>query len=449
MNKEYRVSCDLFTIPYKKNFSILYAPKIGYLCKANNDVINLLSNLNKIDSGHLNDKQSGVLKHLEENGVLNGSVEPDVRKARQNIFIPTRVTLFPTNQCNLRCIYCYASAGEHPPVTMKWNYVVAVIETIITNAKMVGDNSISIGFHGGGEPLLPWNFIKKVTSFAKQESRKNNLNLSIYSATNGLLSEKQLEWITEQFSDLNISFDGLPHVQDYHRPLPGGQGSFKFIDRTFKFLDSKGFNYGIRSTFSDYNIDLMEESYNFIIQHYHPKTIHFEPVFQCGRCKTNDRFNINLEKFAHYFKKIDERNIDKNIRFTYSGCRVETLTDSFCGVARDGFSITPDGYITACFETTSIEDPKSEYFFYGKIDENGKININEERRDYLHHLTVENLNYCKDCFAKWHCAGDCAAKLGHNNLHGNRGHERCLLNRQMVKDKLISILETHANNHVN
>jgi uncharacterized protein len=442
MIEEYRISCDLFTIPHKKDFTILYAPKIGYLCEANNDVINLLSNLNRIESGQLNEKQYNILKHLEENGVINGTTEPEIKKVHQNIFAPTRVTLFSTNQCNLRCIYCYASAGEHQPIVMKWNYAVTAIDTIIKNAVNTGDKYISIGFHGGGEPLLPWSFVKKVTGYAKEESKKNNLHVNIYSATNGLLSEKQLEWITEHFSDLNISFDGLPHVQDYHRPMPDGKGSFKFIDRTFKFLDHKGFNYGIRSTFSDYNIDLMEESYDFIMDNYHPRTIHFEPVFQCGRCKTNGQFDINLEKFAHYFKKIDLKNVGKGMRFTYSGCRVETLTDSFCGVARDGFSITPDGHITACFETTSIEDPKSKYFFYGKIDENRTITINEERRTYLHHLTVDNLSYCQDCFAKWHCAGDCVAKLGHDDLHGERGHDRCLLNRQMVKDKLVSILTT-------
>jgi uncharacterized protein len=440
MSKSFRISSDLFTIPHEGDISILYAPKLGYLIRANKDVINLLADLPKIDSDLLNEKQRKVLQHLEEHGILNGPSEPETGKNGQDAFAPTRVTLFPTNQCNLRCIYCYASAGEHPPVTMNWIYAVSAIETVIKNALNTGDKNISVGFHGGGEPLLPWNFIKKVTGYVQEECRKNNLNVSIYSATNGLLSEKQLEWITGHFSDLNISFDGLPHVQDYHRPLPNGRGSFKYVDRTFRFLDNKGFNYGIRSTFSDYNIDLMEESYDFIVAHYHPRTIHFEPVFQCGRCKTSGQFDTNLEKFARYFKKIDDKHGDKKVRFTYSGCRVETLADSFCGVARDGFSITPDGHITACFETTSLEDPKSRYFFYGKIDENRNINIDEEKRNYLHHLTVDNIRYCKDCFAKWHCAGDCAAKLGHDDLHGDRGHDRCLLNRRMVKDKLVSML---------
>jgi len=444
MDKTFHITCDLFTIPLEDGKSILYAPRAGFLCKANQQVVNLLSAIDKIAPGSLNEKQIQVLDKLEENGILNGSKEAVVQKTLPEEFIPTRVTLFTTNQCNLRCIYCYASAGERNPNSMDWHFAVTAIDTVIRNALKSGDNSISIGFHGGGEPLFPWTFIKKVTSYAERESRLNKLNLAVYSATNGLLSEKQLDWIVDHFCDLNISFDGLPHVQDHHRPLPDGQGSFKYIDRTFRYLDKKGFNYGIRSTFSEYNIDLMEECYDFIIKNYNPRTIHFEPVFQCGRCKTSDKFEVNPEKFARYYKSIDQKNTGKNIRFTYSGCRIETLTDSFCGVTRDGFSITPDGDITACFETTSAEDPKSKHFFYGKIDDNGQIIIDENKRKYLHNLTVDNLMYCKDCFAKWHCAGDCAAKLGHDDFLGRRGHERCLLNRQMVKDKLISILNTNG-----
>jgi sulfatase maturation enzyme AslB (radical SAM superfamily) len=208
---------------------------------------------------------------------------------------------------------------------MKWHYAVSAVNTIIENALKSGAGSISIGFHGGGEPLLPWTFIKRITGYAETESRKNNLKLAVYSATNGLLSEKQLEWITEHFCDLNISFDGLPHIQDHHRPLPDGKGSFKFIDRTFKYLDKKKFNYGIRSTFTEHNIDLMEDSYDFIINNYNPRTIHFEPVFQCGRCRTDKKFEVNLEKFAKYFQKIDEKNSNRKVRFTYSGCGLKHL----------------------------------------------------------------------------------------------------------------------------
>lgn len=448
MSKEYQVTCDLFTIPLADDKAILYAPRVGFICEANSDVLNLLASINELKQDRLNAKQKYVLNQLVTNGVLNGSQELDIKKYNPGKYAPTTVTLFPTNQCNLRCIYCYASAGECKPLDMEWHYAESAITTIIRNAINVGINNITVGFHGGGEPLLRWNFIKEVVHYAEQECHNNKLKLTTYAATNGLLSEKQLDWITKHFSNLNISFDGLPRVQDHNRPLPNGEGSYKFIEKTLKFLDKKGFSYGIRSTFSDYNVDLMEESYDFIVSNFNPRTIHFEPVFNCGRCKTSNKFDINLEKFAQSFQEIEAKHRNNKTRFIYSGCRVETLTNSFCGVARDSFTITPEGFITSCFEITTSDDPRSEYLYYGKIDKEGNVVIDENRRKYLHNLTVENLAYCKDCFAKWHCAGDCVAKIGHGEFYGERGHDRCILNRQMMKDRLVSILKTNSNKHI-
>jgi uncharacterized protein len=441
MSKDYQVTCDLFTVPYNQEEKLLYAPRIGFLCLANKDLLDMLASIDTIDSKNINDTQKEVLDYLSEKGVINGEEEKSLHKKYPEKFSPVQVTLFPTTQCNLRCRYCYASAGETKAITMDWRYAVSALDAVIRNAKELGQQQISLGFHGGGEPLFPWRFIQRVVRYAEEESKKNELGLTVYAATNGLLSEKQLAWIVQHFSNLNISFDGLPRVQDYHRPLPGGQGSFKHLDNTFKFLDKHKFNYGIRSTISEYNIDLMEESIDFIAENYHPVTVHFEPVFQCGRCKTDDEYQVSLSKFADHYEKCEEKSRKHGFRFTYSGCRVESLSNTFCGIACDSFSVTPDGYITSCFETTTLDDDKSGAFFIGKINDHGELEVDEKKRSFLHSLTVENLDYCKDCYAKWHCAGDCVAKLGHNDFQGERGHERCELNRKLVANKLIKLID--------
>ena len=441
MSKEYRITTDLFTIPYKKDQHLVYAPKIGFLCTGNKALVDLLAKINGSTSDNFIKEDVETLEYLEKNKILNGPKEPAISIACSEKFTPVTVTLFPTNQCNLRCKYCYASAGEKMPLVMDWHYAVSAIDRLVENAKSLNVRQINVGFHGGGEPLFPWALIKRIVSYAEEQAKQNDLKLAVYSATNGLLSEQQLEWILEHFVNLNISFDGLPHVQDYHRPLPDGQGSFKFVDRTLKLLDKHNFNYGIRSTISEYNIDLMEESLDYIINNYKAKNNHFEPVFQCGRCKTNSEYNVNMDKFAESFQKCKEKARELGVRFIYSGCRVETLSNSFCGVACDNFAVTPDGYLTPCFETTSLEDPKSEALFFGKINELGEVIIDEEKRKFLHSLTVENVDYCKNCFAKWHCGGECVAKLEHNDYLGARGHDRCQLNRKLVANELIQLIE--------
>ena len=441
MDTKYEVTCDLFTLPIDDENQILYAPRLGFISTVNHDLMNLLAGLDTLDLETLNQEQRATLEYLAKKNVLNGSGEADVVTPFQQKYEPTMVTLFPTNQCNLRCKYCYASAGDMKPLTMDWYFGTHAIDTVIKNLKEKGSVSMPLAFHGGGEPLLPWDFVKRTVEYAEEQTEKAGLKLSVFSATNGLLSITQLDWIIKHFASLNISFDGLPYVQDYHRPLPNGKGSFEFVNRTMKYLDDHNFNYGVRSTISSFNVDAMEESLDFICQNYKTKMVHFEPLFYCGRCKTNNSLSPNMEKFSVNFKKCDLKAKQYGIAFMYSGCRIDCLTSSFCGATKDNFSVTPDGYVTTCYEVTSKDDPKSEVMFIGKIREDGELEIDESKRKYLHSLTVNNLEYCKDCFAKWHCGGECIAKLGHTDYLGPRGHDRCQLNRHLVMSRLVNLVK--------
>ncbi len=439
-NTTYQVTADLFSIPYRENY-ILYAPRAGFACVANRDLVNLLAGLEQVDPATLNQEQKGALDYLCRKGIVNGSDELNCLKVFPEKYAPVQVTLFPTNQCNLKCKYCYASAGDFKPVTMDWHYAVAAVEQVIRNMKEQGLTYFSLGFHGGGEPLYPWRFIQRVVTYVEERCAQEGFKPAFFSATNGVLSEKQLEWIVKHFVSLNISFDGLPHIQDLHRPFENGKGSFEFVDRAMRYLDEKGFNYGIRSTISAHNVDLMRESIAYIGANYKAKTVHFEPLFYCGRCKTDEDLKPDIQKFAANFLLCEPDCKNYDFAFTYSGCRIENLSSSFCGVSMDNFSVTPDGYITTCYEVTTRDDPKAETFFIGRIGADGQLIIDETKRRFLHSLTVDKLDFCRNCFAKWHCAGECAAKLGHEDYTGKRGHDRCELNRQLVKSRLIGLIE--------
>jgi len=441
LETNYKITCDLFSLPYDDFNQILYAPRLGFISIVNNDLVNLLADVETLDVQILNQEQKAALDYLHKKNLLNGSSEMNIVSPTLIEYEPTMLTLFPTNQCNLRCKYCYASAGDFKPLTMDWFYATNAIDTLINNVKKRGSKSVALGFHGGGEPLFPWELIKRTVEYAEEQSAKAELKISIFSATNGLLSSSQLEWIIQHFSNLNISFDGLPHIQDIQRPLPNGKGSFEFVNRTIKFLDDHQFNYGLRSTISSLNVDVMENCLDYIINNYKTKTIHFEPLFYCGRCKTTNSLSPEMEKFIENFIKCELKAKECGITLVYSGCRIDNLTTSFCGATQDNFALTPDGYLTTCYEVTSKDDPKSDTFFIGKITENGQVEIDESKRKYLNSLSVDNLAYCSDCFAKWHCGGECIAKLGHTDYSGPRGHDRCKLNRHLIKNRLINIAQ--------
>ena len=446
MKKLLKVATDLFQIPYKDEKYILYAPRIGFACICNQALIELINNSDLLNESSLNKEETEILNYLDSMGIFDNSKEAACIYQPSREYLPTMVTIFPTNQCNLACKYCYASAGDQNPLVMDWHIAISSIDQVIKNVKLKNMSQMSLGFHGGGEPLLPWHFVQQVLNYAKEQCTKEDINLSCFAATNGILNQDQLDWCIQHFSSLNISFDGLPEIQNLHRPFPNGEGSFSRVDKTMRYLDAHEFPYGIRSTISSKSIDYMEDMIQYIATNYKTKSIHFEPLFNCGRCKTNQDLVPDLNIFSKAFQTCELKAAEYNVMLTYSGCKTESLTNSFCGVTRDNFAITPDGYVTTCYEVTSSDDPRADRFIIGKINDDGGLEIDYERRDFLNTLTVENLEFCRDCIAKWHCAGDCLAKVDQVNIASKRGHERCQINRELTKNRIVNLLEGTLSN---
>ena len=103
MNKEYRITTDLFTVPYKEDEQLIYAPRIGFLCAGNHELVDLLARIRKSNASVFGKDESEALDFLEKNKILNGNADKAIPSACPEKFTPTTVTLFPTNQCNLIC----------------------------------------------------------------------------------------------------------------------------------------------------------------------------------------------------------------------------------------------------------------------------------------------------------------------------------------------------------
>ena len=91
-----------------------------------------------------------------------------------------------------------------------------------------------------------------------------------------------------------------------------------------------------------------------------------------------------------------------------------TLTTRFCGVANDNFCVSPEGNISACHEVADERQPWAERFFYGRPSAAASgFDFDERAYSALRAHTVDRLEYCNGCFAKWNCAGDCHHKALH------------------------------------
>ena len=119
-------------------------------------------------------------------------------------------------------------------------------------------------------------------------------------------------------------------------------------------------------------------------------------------------------------------------RLRFSGARAGTLTNRFCGVANGNFCVAPSGAVSACHEVADERQPFAARFFYARPSAAGPAyDFDEPVYSALRAQTVDHLDRCRDCFAKWNCAGDCY----HKSLHA--GPTRCEIIRELTKDQLL------------
>jgi len=432
---------ELFVIPQQDDQFVLYAPLEGSVLQVNSGTIDLLR---RIKSGEIPETNLSIERLRELNILKDNEGQVETSQKENQSYAPTETTLVPTFDCNLRCIYCYARAGEDIGKPMSFEIAKAAIDLITKNAKTSDLQNTSLGFHGGGEPFLEENFklIQRIVDYYQQITLKEGLKPRVSGVTNGVLGRNQLEWLVSNFDGLGISIDGPEDIQNSQRPSANGKPSYPAVKGTIDYLESQGFPYGIRSTITAGSVESLPEIVQFFSSISSCETFHLEPLFECGRCRTTKSKSPDPEKFFEYFLKAQEVEESLNVKIVGSGARSDQVTTTFCSATKSNFFVTPEGDVTTCFEACRKSDSGSKVFFIGSYDQ-GKFEFNQGAIQNLRGRTVDNLPHCSDCFAKYSCAGDCLAKTYQESgdAFDTSNNGRCYTNRKFLIDQLTKKLK--------
>ncbi|MGE5474501.1 MAG: radical SAM protein [Ignavibacteriales bacterium] len=136
--------------------------------------------------------------------------------------------LILTEDCNLRCKYCYESTNRCSNNYMSFDTAKKAADLSFDNALKFGMKKLSWIFFGG-EPLLNLDVMIKFFHYVRDKAKENNIKLNFSITTNGTIYNKEfeefiLEWYkaTKQVSII-ISIDGIPEVQDKNRATVNGK----------------------------------------------------------------------------------------------------------------------------------------------------------------------------------------------------------------------------------
>lgn len=371
---------------------------------------------------------------------------------------PTTGFLILTNDCNLRCRYCFV---EQHPDYMSFEVAQQTADWLYNNLKykkeqkILTEESKALIVFFGGEPLLQYNnIIKPLIEY-------NNLHYPMsfrYSITSNcvLLTEDKLKFLRDNDCAVLQSIDGDKKTQDYNRPYKNKNiSSFDLINNnipnilkyypeiTFRstiipdtvdemfhnylFAETKGYkNYFImpnnREIWSESAIETLKEQLQYIFYY---RLIQFKqnilPPIQVSPITV--AFELILQTDLNGFKLLNHKEIQR------------------CGLGTTAIAIGYDKKLYACQEQPSKE--QKNIFYIGNLDNGIDKNKHIEllkKYFYSNENECEDKDYCNTCICKKACRGqDRACPSTHFDIFNNFNQKskiQCIWEQEIFKNCL-------------
>lgn len=267
------------------------------------------------------------------------------------------ITFVVTQDCNLRCKYCYMT-GKESEHRMTFETAKKAIDYFLQEKEQLFDDDYLIIEFIGGEPLLEIELIDQIVDYFKIKIYAQNCGwfgkYRIAISTNGILysDEKVQEFINKNKNSLSIgiSIDGTPEKHDLQRVYPDGRGSYEDVSKNV-ILWKKQFPFA--TTKVTIGHDDLPHTYESIIHLWNlginevPANVVFEDVWQEGDDLILEE---QLIKLADYI--IDHKLWEKYNTTLFSDRLLEKLSNNemkhnFCGTGK-AYTIDSDGNIYPC-----------------------------------------------------------------------------------------------------
>jgi len=195
------------------------------------------------------------------NDVTMGDYEPAWQSG-----VAKSVTFMVTEDCQLRCGYCYI-VGKNKLKKMPFAVAKTAVDYILRNRTLFWEKSVIWDFIGG-EPLLEIDLIDRISDYIKRQMYEldhpwfNSYRFSF--STNGLLygSAKVQRFIRKNARHLSISIsiDGIRQKHDAQRVFPDGSGSYEAVIKNVPLWLRQFPNASTKATVAHADLPLLKES---------------------------------------------------------------------------------------------------------------------------------------------------------------------------------------------
>jgi len=363
-----------------------------------------------------------IEEQLKKLGLLAKGQEqtPKVKKdTKQEPYPVVNLSLFLTQSCNLKCVYCYGDGGGYGTGgNMEEKTAFQAVDWLLGQSGKI--KKLHIGFFGG-EPFLNFPLMKAVVAYAKTKVQEIGKQVDFHTTTNAtLLDDEQIAFIKEHQLDVLVSLDGPKEVQDVQRPYANGQGSHDSIVPKIKKLlaavpktaghavlvgntDSKVVKNALKDIgFAE--VSIMPVS----------KSLFAEPD-STAAVRENERLIQALEQEAETWIRLVKNRDSAALKILKgkSGlypALISLLHNSkrryACGAGLGLSAVSAVGDIYLCHRFVGMEEYKL-----------GNVFEKDLQREEYQKSPITGDEKCAVCFAKYHCAGGCK----HDNVGSGGG----------------------------
>ncbi|CAL2113174.1 Radical_SAM domain-containing protein [Tenacibaculum sp. 190130A14a] len=303
-----------------------------------------------------------VVNEKDKSGIIQDAFD----NSRLNLII------FPTEQCNFRCTYCYE---DFKIGNMKSELIESIKKLVLKRAPQL--KSLEYSWFGG-EPLLAFKSIIEILEFTNSLTEKYPNFSSISNITTNAYSlsiNRFIKLVSNNVKVFQISLDGDSTIHDKTRLLKNGNGTFEKIWNNLK---------KIKETTLDFEIILRI--------HFHPRNAE---KMESLVSKLNSDFND--ERFKFYFKAIEDlggensknvvrmspiekNNIKKSLEsLVINQNQIFNLKNSYvCYASKpNSLAIRGDGTLAKCTVALDKEENK-----LGKLNLDGTLDIDTNKLKY-------------------------------------------------------------------
>jgi uncharacterized protein len=265
------------------------------------------------------------------------------------------LTLAPTKNCNLACVYCYE--GRHEDVTWTESDEEAVFA--FACRRLPSESALHVTWYGG-EPLLVLPMVLRLSTRLKELARSRRCTWSCEMVTNGtLLTPEAAESLAQiGCSDYQITLDGPPEVHDKLRPSRDGTSSFDLIIGNIKRLELDKVSIVIRVNLIKDNIaaigDLVRQLSSLGLAGM--IAVALAPVQALGKsCYAVSQRCLSAEGFAdrhfEFVRLLDEEGFSPN-------CLPYPI-GSFCGAyVENSFVVDWNGDVSKCWNDVGLSEKR-------------------------------------------------------------------------------------------